>query len=191
MTLQLRNASDEVVADMTDDSALLGHFGPQEHYTIHVIDESPGYNFEDFEDTSKVEKYQISEEDYNKRDDTFRKFKEKMIEKDPNFMKKNKKDIPEDYQEEEAKGIESGARWQVTVGERRGEVKYVGKVPELANGYWVGVQLDEPTGDSNGTLGETEYFSCGDKYGLFLRPNDLKTGDYPPIDIFDEGEDEI
>lgn len=191
MSLQLKNGSDEVVAEMSDNSALLGHYGPQEHYTIHVIDSSPGFNFEDFEDTSKVEKFKISEEAYEKRDDTFRKFKENMIKKDPNFLKKNKKHVDENFQEEEAKAIEIGNRWEVTVGERRGEVKYVGKVSELANGFWVGVQLDEPTGDSNGTLGESEYFSCTEKYGLFVRPTDLKVGDYPPIDIFDEDQDEI
>lgn len=191
MSLQLKNSSDEVIAEMGDDNALLGHYGPQEYYTIHVIDSSPGFNFSDFEDTSKVEKFKISEEEYEKRDDTFRKFKENMIKKDPNFLKKNKKEIPEDFQEEESKAISVGNRCEVKLGERRGEVKYVGKIPELANGYWVGVQLDEPTGDSNGTIVENEYFSCGDKYGLFLRPNDIKVGEYPPIDIFDEDEDEI
>ena len=191
MSLQLKNLSDEVVAEMGDDSALLGHYGPQEHYTIHVIDSSPGFIFDDFEDTSKVEKFKISEEAYNKRDDTFRTFKKKMIAKDPNFMTKNKKHIDENYQEEEAKGISVGNRWQVTVGERRGEVKYVGKIPELANGYWVGVQLDEPMGDSNGSISTSEYFSCYEKYGLFVRPTDLAVGDFPPIDIFDEDMDEI
>lgn len=190
MSLQLKNNNDEVIANMSDNNALLGHYGPQEHYTIHVIDSNPGFNFEDFEDTSKVEKYEISEDAYAKRDDTFRKFKHKMMKKDPNFMTKNKKHIDEDFQEEESKAIQVGNRWEITVGERRGEVKYVGKIPELANGYWVGVQLDEPTGDSDGKLGEHEYFTCGDKYGIFVRPNDLKVGDYPPVDIFDE-EDEI
>jgi dynactin complex subunit len=33
----------------------------------------------------------------------------------------------------------------------RGEVKYVGKVPEKAPGFWVGIALDEPVGNSNGT----------------------------------------
>ena len=33
----------------------------------------------------------------------------------------------------------------------RGEVKYVGKVPEKGVGYWVGVALDEPFGDNNGS----------------------------------------
>ena len=191
MSLQLLNSSDEVIAEMGDDTALLGHYGPVEYYTIHVKDSNPGFNFDEFEDVSKVEKYKISEDDYNNRDDTFRKFKEKMIAKDPNFLYKNKKKIEEDYQEEESKLIEVGARWEVIVGERRGEVKYVGKIPELANGYWVGVELDEPTGDKNGKIGGTEYFSWGDKYGIFVRPKDMKVGDFPPIDIFDEDNDEI
>ena len=32
----------------------------------------------ELEDVSKVEKYTISEEEYSKRDDTFRKYKEDM-----------------------------------------------------------------------------------------------------------------
>ena len=34
--------------------------------------------FDDLEDLSKVEKYEISDEQYSKREDTFRKYKEKM-----------------------------------------------------------------------------------------------------------------
>lgn len=62
------------------------------------------------------------------------------------------------------------------IGSRRGEVKFVGKVPELAPGYWVGVVLDEPTGDSNGTAKGKAYFETpggSAKYGLFVRPKDL------------------
>jgi len=33
---------------------------------------------------------------------------------------------------------------------RRGEVKYVGKIPELGEGYFVGVKLDEPFMNNNG-----------------------------------------
>jgi tubulin-folding cofactor B len=34
----------------------------------------------------------------------------------------------------------------------RGEVKYVGKVTGLEKGYWVGIHLDEPIGDNNGSI---------------------------------------
>jgi tubulin-folding cofactor B len=33
----------------------------------------------------------------------------------------------------------------------RGEVKYVGKIPELGLGWYVGIRLDEPFGKSDGT----------------------------------------
>ena len=36
----------------------------------------------------------------------------------------------------------------------RGEVKFVGIVTCVENGYWVGVQLDEPYGDTNGKLND-------------------------------------
>jgi len=72
-------------------------------------------------------------------------------------------------------------------------VKYVGKVPELAPGYWVGVQLDEPTGDSDGSMKGKKYFEVvgGNKFGLFMRPKDAKYGEYPPLDDFNPEEDEI
>ena len=141
-----------------------------------------------------MEKYKISEEEYAKRDGTFRKFKEDMQKKDPNFMKKSENKIPDNFQEEEAKGIEAKQRCELLIGQRRGEVRYVGKVAELAPGYWVGVQLDEPTGDTNGTVKGKEYFKTTDgspKFGIFVRPKDLQIGNFPPVDDFDEDEDEI
>jgi hypothetical protein len=44
-----------------------------------------------------VEKYQISEEEYNKRDDTFRKFRDEKRKVDPNFMKFTQEKIPADF----------------------------------------------------------------------------------------------
>ena len=48
---------------------------------------------------------------------------------------------------EESKSVTVGLRCETNVGSKRGEVMYVGKVPGLEKGYWVGVKLDEPTGD--------------------------------------------
>ena len=60
------------------------------------------------EDVSQVEKYQISEQEYNKRDDTFRKFKAEMQKKDPNFMKNPSNKIPDDFQKEDADKVTVG-----------------------------------------------------------------------------------
>ncbi len=62
-----------------------------------MIDSAPSSLLAQLEDVSQVEKYQISEEEYNNRDDTFRKFKHTMQQKDPNFMKKSGNKIPEDF----------------------------------------------------------------------------------------------
>lgn len=72
-------------------------------------------------------------------------------------------------------------------------MKYVGKIPELAPGFWIGVQLDEPTGDSDGSVKGKKYFESigGTKMGIFIRPKDAKYGDYPALDDFNAAEDEI
>ncbi len=89
---------------MGNDQETLAHYGPQEGYTIHVVDSAPSL-LSQLEDVSQVEKYQISEEEYNKRDDTFRKFKAKMQEVDPDFMKKSGNKIPDDFQKEDAEKV--------------------------------------------------------------------------------------
>ncbi len=147
----------------------------------------------EFEDVSRVEKYTISEEDYSKRDDTFRKFKESMQKSNPNFMKPDgAKNDYDDFQKEESEAIQVGLRCEVSIGSRRGEVKFVGRVKGLGAGYWVGIALDDPEGDSDGmVLGKKIYECPGPKFGIFVRPIDAKYGDFPPVDDFDELEDEI
>ena len=46
--------------------------------TVHVIDDSGHTVRNEFDDVSQVEKYQISEQAYAARDDTFRAFKARM-----------------------------------------------------------------------------------------------------------------
>lgn len=60
---------------------------------VKVVDTAP-LKYGDLDDLTQVEKYQISEEEYSKRDDTFRKFKEDMQKKDPTFMKQSGNKIP-------------------------------------------------------------------------------------------------
>ena len=111
---------------------------------------------------------------------------------DPTFMKKSTNKIPDDFQKEEADAVTVGTRCEIVIGTRRGEVKYVGKVPELAPGYWIGAQLDEPTGDSDGKVKGKQYFQVpAAKFGIFIRPKDDNFGDYPHIDDLDENEYEI
>lgn len=62
-------------------------------------------------------------------------------------------------------------------------MKYVGKVPDLGDGYFVGVKLDEPWGSSDGTVNGVKFFETFPKYGVFLRPNEIEVGDFPELEI--------
>jgi len=48
-------------------------------------------------------------------------------------------------------------------------VRFVGET-QFQEGEWVGIELDMPTGKNNGTVQGIQYFSCGDRYGMFVRP---------------------
>ena len=83
-----------------------------------------------------------------------------------------------------------GDRCEVTLGGKRGVVQYVGKISQIAPGWWIGVQYDEPVGKNDGTVKGRRFFECPPKYGGFLRPDKLQVGDYPELDIFDEDSDD-
>ena len=144
MSLELRDTSEQFLAAMTDVTKTLAHYGAQENYTIHVYDQSGTAVYNEFDDVSKVEKFKISEEEYAKRDDTFRNFKKNMLAKNPNFMNAQGESVYNDFMKEEAEQLSVGQRCQTNAGARRGEIKFIGKVKSLGAGYWVGVSLDEP-----------------------------------------------
>ena len=56
---------------MNEDDRTLGFYCPQEGYTIHVIDLDPHSITKELEDLSQVEKYVMSEDDYNKLPSSF------------------------------------------------------------------------------------------------------------------------
>ena len=220
MHLTLLDENSQVVADMSDDSLMLGYFSPMDGYTIHITDLDPHSLSAggQLEDVSLVKKYEISEEDYLKREDNFRRWKEEKKRADPTWsfakeikerqdaqrMKADPNFVPEPWKEREtnddayadlAAKIKVGDRCEVTLGGKRGEVKYVGKIPAIAAGWWVGVQYDEPVGKNDGSitskLGRTSrFFECPPNYGGFLRPDKLLVGDYPERDIFEDSDEE-
>ena len=115
MTLELRDHAEQPVRTMNDDTKTLADYQCQDNYTIHVHYSGPN-TLGEYEDVSRVEKYTISEEDYDKRDDTFRKFKQEMQKHNPNFMKANGDSAYEDFQKEAAESIAVGSRCEVKIG---------------------------------------------------------------------------
>ncbi|ESQ49047.1 hypothetical protein EUTSA_v10021412mg [Eutrema salsugineum] len=188
MALELYDDCGSKVAVLSDDTRPLGFFSPFDGFRLHIIDLDPssvttgGW----LEDTSLVEKYTISEEDYAKRTDSFRKFKEKRVSQNP--AAPESKQTKENFMEDLCANFKVGDRCQVEPGEKRGMVKYVGQAESLGPGYWVGIQYDEPLGKHDGMVKGTRFFECPLLHGGMVRPDKVKVGDYPERDPFEEDE---
>lgn len=229
------------IPSSTSETYKLGFFGLRHGMAVHCIDLDPhsGSKGGQYEDTSLVEKFVLSEEEYNRRKGTLRDWSRSQKEKDANFSlakharehrelmeaeRQAKLGLPlpdgfhidstgkvvrvepdeevfttasssEDKAEDAAglnsvEGIEMGMRCEVQPGGRRGQVSFVGQVPEIGGGgYWVGVTFDEPAGRSSGTAGTKRYFEAAPGHGGFVRGKNLQVGDFPERDIFDEFDD--
>lgn len=142
MKLELRDSkTGKVLAYLSDDNKTLQDYNVSDYMNIHVVDTDPNQFTKSFTDVSQVKKYVMSDEDYDKREDTFRKWKQKHI-------KQEKKPVKYEFVGELPK---VGDRCELKKGVNpRGTIAYVGKTV-LGPGYWVGIKLDEPYGDNNGT----------------------------------------
>ena len=132
MKLEVYNADGQLVCVLDDDNVLLGSYHVDDGCRIHVIDTS-GSSVGQFEDVSKVEKYEMSQDDYDKRSDSVKAYKERM--KMGRFnpeLQKQKEEEKQKKAEGESKAIEGikvGDRCEVKMPghpTRRGTVQYAG-----------------------------------------------------------------
>ena len=47
-------------------------------------------------------------------------------------------------------------------------------MPEIAPGFWVGIQFKDKCGKNDGTIGGVRYFACTTEHGGFVRPNRIE-----------------
>ncbi|KAJ8368992.1 hypothetical protein SKAU_G00090200 [Synaphobranchus kaupii] len=193
MDLQLFSASDKFLQKMEDNEALLGSYPVDDDCRIHVTDRS-GAQIGEFSDLSKVEKYEIPDDVYEKRTDSVRSFlkKKKVGQFDEEKMVQRETEKTERELEEKAtaEAIVVGNRCQVLVSgqpTKIGTVMFVGTA-DFKPGYWVGVKYDEPLGKNDGSVNGKQYFECQPKYGAFVKPQTVTVGDFPEEDY---GLDEI
>ncbi|KAK7806195.1 hypothetical protein U0070_017535 [Myodes glareolus] len=59
-------------------------------------------------------------------------------------------------------GLKLGDR-VVIAGQKVGTLRFCGTT-EFASGQWAGIELDEPEGKNNGSVGRVQYFKCAPKY---------------------------
>jgi tubulin-folding cofactor B len=186
MTLELYDKEDKLIGKLNDDERTLQSYGITDGMRIHVFD--PSQKAGEFEDVSKVEKYEMSDDAYAKRGDTVRAFKQKM--KLGRFAEKSnaeitQKEAEEQAEKERADKIAVGMRCEVRLmgcGARRATVAYVGET-QFKPGFWIGVKYDEPVGKNDGSVGGKRYFECEPKYGGFVKPKFVVVGDFPEEDI--------
>lgn len=134
-------------------------------------------------------------EEYEKKTDSVLAWKKtaKLGRFDPDAPSHEQAKIDAITQEIEARGITVGKRCRVGAEDtKRGEIKYVGDVKEIPGlGAWVGVQLDEPVGKNDGSIGGTRYWGEESqlKRGVFVRPERVEVGDFPVLDDLEEMEE--
>lgn len=198
MKLELYSKDNKLLSKIDNDEVMFGSYPVDDGCRLHVVDST--IKLGEFEDLSKVEKFEMKEDDYAKRTDSVRAFKERnkmgrFAETDPEELKRKEEEKLEKelQQKTKAETMKVGDRCEVkVVGQpaKRGTVKYVG-LTEFQTGYWIGVQFDEPLGKNNGSVKGKRYFKCPDKYGAFVRPENVEVGDYPEEDLGFSDEDEI
>uniref|UniRef100_A0A131XIM6 Putative tubulin-specific chaperone b n=1 Tax=Hyalomma excavatum TaxID=257692 RepID=A0A131XIM6_9ACAR len=187
MRLELRDSEDvKVIKVLTnDDNLRLDAYPICDGLVLHVSD--PLLNTDEFKDISKVQKVELSEEAYNRRNNTARAFLQKnglgRFNEDAQERARRLEEEKARKQKEILKVIHVGNRCQV-VGipgqpRRRGTVAYVGEV-DFKPGVWVGVHYDLPLGKNDGSVAGKRYFECPPNYGGFVRPADLVIGNFLP-----------
>jgi len=145
----------------------------------------------------------LSDADYEKRPVSVRNFLRTLRKEKPQLFKKSslaeesnnnsnkillhneKKTTKQHSIDEVSNRIKINQRCKVEPGDRRGEVGFVG-FRQTTDGVWIGIRLDEPMGNTDGTDGDKTLFECcGPRYGLWADPDEVEVGDFPPIDPFE------
>ncbi|KAK6456494.1 CAP Gly-rich domain-containing protein [Scheffersomyces xylosifermentans] len=166
---------------------------------LHVIDTNPDSELAglDEDNISPDAEFKLSEEEYAKKTNTVLSWKQnnKLGRFNPEFDSAKVKLYEENLAIAETMKVGQRCRVINIGGERRGVVKYIGKIEVLDKGenIWVGVEFDEPTGKNNGSIDGVKIFEAKPGHGSFLKPKQVEVGDFPELDPFmsDEDDDEL
>ncbi|EPZ33512.1 kinase-like protein [Rozella allomycis CSF55] len=174
---------------LLNEEAYLGAYPVEDYSKLQVIDLNPDRIKGSFTDTSQVKKFEITDEEYSKRTDSVRAFKERN--KLGRFAEPTEETVKIQAEYKKlAMEIQIGNRCEVDSEGilKRGTIKFVGET-EFKPGVWVGIEFDEPVGKHDGSVQGIAYFAAKKNHGAFVRPTNVKVGDFPEKDIFEELEE--
>ncbi|PYH41163.1 TBCB family protein [Aspergillus saccharolyticus JOP 1030-1] len=190
------------------DDSIIGDWGLMRGSELEVHDTRPQATRPNFTDLSSVEKYVLPPSTYEALPNSVLAWKkiQKLGRFDPNAVSPGeamRSQVLRDINEVERKGIAVNKRAIVLPSSpphvRRGTIRFVGPVPTipfpgiesdlLENDstfpVWVGIELDEPLGKNDGSVGGKSYFICPAKTGVFVKPEKVEVGDWPPLGLDD------
>ncbi|XP_061575387.1 tubulin-folding cofactor B [Cololabis saira] len=186
MDLEIFSVADTFLQKVEDNDYLLGSYPVDDDCRIHVIDRSGGQL--DLFNDSTVEKFELTDDVYDKKTDSARSFMKKhnlgQFNEEETAKKNAERAARDEKRKAAADSISVGNRCKVEVAgqpTKLGTVMYVGTT-DFKPGFWVGVKYDEPLGKHNGTVGGKQYFECENKYGGFVTPLSVTVGDFPEED---------
>ncbi|KAJ6001794.1 hypothetical protein N7499_002342 [Penicillium canescens] len=195
------------------DDRLIGDWGLVKGSEFEIHDSRPQTMRANFTDLSSVDKYVLPTETYEARSDSVLAWKKnkKLGRFDPNALSPEdalRHQAEKDQAEVNTRGIAVSNRAIVLPSTpphiRRGTIRFVGPVPSIpitgpgrelqqsgelpANlqPIWVGIELDEPMGKNDGSVGGQRYFECLGNRGIFVKPDKVEVGEFPPLGLDDE-----
>ncbi|CAP80152.1 Pc12g05250 [Penicillium rubens Wisconsin 54-1255] len=181
------------------DDRLIGDWGLVKGSEIEVNDSRPQTMRANFTDLSSVEKYVLPTETYEARSDSVLAWKknQKLGRFDPNALSPEealRHQVEKDQTEIQMRDITVAKRAIVLPSSpphiRRGTIRFVGPVPTIPitdlQPIWVGIELDEPMGKNDGSVGGQRYFECLGNRGVFVKPEKVEVGEFPPLGLDDD-----
>lgn len=149
MQIQLFDG-DKLIGQLNNDDTELGSYPIEDGMRLHVVD-----NFQSFIAGEQVEKFELTQKQYDERRNTVRDYLKtrrlgKYNEEEMKAIEERKKEEQLE-QEKKAEAMNIGDRCMVTTkGPRRiGTVRYKGPF-HLKPGIFIGVEFDEPLGIHDG-----------------------------------------
>ncbi|GAA5836100.1 hypothetical protein JCM3766R1_001965 [Sporobolomyces carnicolor] len=187
----------DLIATLDQEDRSLDSYGVREWMTIRVESSDPHARalVGQYTDDSRVEKFELTKEEYEARNDTVLAYK--MRHQLGRFAPTAASASSSHSLETELpKDLVVGARCEVALStelSRRGTVRFVGPTDFGAKdeSVWVGIEWDEPVGKGNGSVEGKTYFETLPMRASFVRPDKVTVGDYPELDPFAEDDDDL